>query len=418
MNPTTFLSAARGAVHLFTVMALLASSPVFAVSLESLETPAAASSLAPRLAPMEGDRAVLSWLERDAAGHRLVFSEFDGEGFGKARTIASGNFFANWADTPGLVTTPEGPWFAHWLERSGQGTYAYDVRVAVSLDRGVNWSDSFTPHRDGTLTEHGFVSGFLPGAGRLGLAWLDGRETAPAEADQPAGHEHHGQHGAMTLRTATVGPDGSLADEALLDGRVCDCCNTGAALTEDGPVVVYRDRSEDEVRDTYLVRRTEVGWSDPVRVHEDGWRIAGCPVNGPAVIARGREVIVAWFTLGDDAVPRVRLARSGDAGRSFETPLTLDEGEALGRVDLAWAGDGFVMVWMNQRDGGVMRLAHFEGWGEPAAIHDLTALDSGRGSGFPRLLGLADGSMLLAWTDSGEGAQASRVRVGRLRLDD
>ena len=78
---------------------------------------------------------------------------------------------------------PRGPLAAE--ERTG--TYAYDVRLAYSKDEGRSWSPSFTPHTDGTRTEHGFASLFeMPGAG-LRLVWLDGRATKPS-----AGHAGHG----------------------------------------------------------------------------------------------------------------------------------------------------------------------------------------------------------------------------------
>ena len=38
-----------------------------------------------------------------------------------------------------------------------------------------------------------------------------------------------------------------------IDARVCDCCQTDAAMTSEGAVLIYRDRSDDEIRD--LLRR-------------------------------------------------------------------------------------------------------------------------------------------------------------------
>ena len=58
----------------------------------------------------------------------------------------------------------------------------------------------------------------------------------------------------MTLRAAFIDKKGNKINEWELDGRVCDCCQTTAAITNDGPVVVYRDRSDDEVRDMSIVR--------------------------------------------------------------------------------------------------------------------------------------------------------------------
>jgi hypothetical protein len=219
-------------------------------------------------------------------------------------------------------------WAAQWLEQRPDNVYSYDVRVAVSTDQGRSWSTPMTPHDDGTPTEHGFVS--LAGAkGGVTAIWLDGRNTGGG--DHMA--EHDAAAGAMTLRTAMIDSQGRVSGgEAELDARVCDCCQTDAAQSAEGLVVAYRDRDEGEVRDISVVRATDAGWSAPTRVHRDDWRITACPVNGPAVAAHGRTVAVAWFTAPDQ--PRIRLAFSDDAGRSFAPPLDIDAGRVAGRVDL------------------------------------------------------------------------------------
>ena len=52
----------------------------------------------------------------------------------------------------------------------------------------------------------------------------------------------------MTLRAASINNNNQILEEYLLDARVCDCCQTDVAMTQDGPIVIYRDRSEDLVR--------------------------------------------------------------------------------------------------------------------------------------------------------------------------
>lgn len=391
-----------------------------AIQLEVIETPAQAHSLAPRLVATEKDTIVLSWLEATETGHRFMLAEFDGEQFGTAQTVAQGDdFFANWADTPGIRVTEDGTWLAHWLVRSGRGTYAYDVVMAISHDRGRHWSSPFSPHDDGTLTEHGFVSTFpVPGrSDSAGAIWLDGRETQPAEVDQTDNHHHHHGSGNMTLRTAQINRDGVIEHPQLLDERVCDCCSTAAAVTDEGVVVVYRDRTEDEVRDISIIRQDGSGWTEPVPVHQDGWVIAGCPVNGPAVIAQDRQVVVAWFTLADD-IPRIHLTQSSDGGRSFSVPTALDPGTAIGRVGLAWVEDGFVLTWMAQTDDlGVLRLAQFNAGGKQVAQADLTTLDQGRISGVPVILSGADSKVWISWTE-GHGEPAKpKVFYGKLLLN-
>jgi len=172
------------------------------------------------------------------------------------------------------------------LQSNGPDTMAYEVGISRSLDGGESWSESVVPHGDGTQTEHGFVSLVPEADGGFTAVWLDGRNTGDRSA---------GTRPPMTLRSARFDGDGIEGPEALLDPRICDCCQTSAAYFGDNLVVAYRDRSEDEIRDIWSVRRTPEGWQDPVRVAHDDWQIPGCPVNGPAVAAGENGGAVAWF---------------------------------------------------------------------------------------------------------------------------
>ena len=73
--------------------------------------------------------------------------------------IAQGkNWFVNWADFPSIVSVDSSFLLAHWLQKSADGTYDYDVRISRSNDGGQSWSPSIIPHKDGINAEHGFVS--------------------------------------------------------------------------------------------------------------------------------------------------------------------------------------------------------------------------------------------------------------------
>lgn len=389
-----------------TIALLFAAITVSAAQVAQIDSPAAAGSLAPSIAPLADGRLVLSWLEPVEVGHALRFSVLDGDGFGPVGTIARGeDWFANWADTPGLFVLPGGDWVAHWLVKSGSSTYAYDVNVARSPDGGATWSAPIVPHLDDTPTEHGFVSYFAESDHAVGVVWLDGRRMHAASEGE----------GAMTLRTAVIGRDLGLGEQVLLDERVCDCCQTASARTASGPVVVYRGRSRGEVRDHFVVRRTASGWSEPERVHEDNWRIGGCPVNGPAIIADGERVAVAWFTMPEEA-PRVHVAISRDGGKSFERIDTLGEGTALGRVDLALSERGFVLSWVDRAgSAAALELVDYDWRGRRLATAALDGLDAGRASGFPRLGVLRGCRPVIAWT--GRKNDVQRVRVARIDAD-
>ncbi len=228
------------------------------LTIRASDSPALGDSREPELNATPDGRILLSWVEKiDAKRYALRTSTQDGNGWSPAQTVAEGeNWFVNWADFPSVVVLDDGSLAAHWLVKSGSGTYAYDVNIARSRDGGKSWGKPIVPHRDNTQTEHGFVSLIpLPG-GRLGAAWLDGRNMKNMKhgGDAPAFES-------MTLRYASMDADGKLSDEAQLDERVCECCQTSAALTSEGVIVVYRDRSEAEARDIYVVKQVNGGWS-------------------------------------------------------------------------------------------------------------------------------------------------------------
>jgi hypothetical protein len=370
-----------------------------------LASPAGDGSVGANLFAAADGRIFLSWIDRLGPGRdALRFSVLEGGRWSRPQQVAEGdNWFVNWADFPSVVALPDGSLAAHWLVRSAAAPYAYDVRIARSTDGGSHWSEPVVPHRDGTATEHGFVSLLPARDGRLGAAWLDGRNTGGGDGE----HGHAG--GAMTLRYAAIGADGRLTGEALLDARVCDCCQTGAAMTAEGPLIVYRDRSEREERDIAMVRLRDGRWSEPRPLPRDGWRIDGCPVNGPAIAAQGRRVAVAWFTAAREQ-PRVRIAFSADAGASFGEPVTVDDGRPQGRVDLVLLADGSAVVsWIeSSATGSSLRLRRVRPDGTRGPASTVVPEDGRLANGFPRLA-LEDGQRLVvAWT-----AQ-DRVRTARV----
>ena len=378
-------------------------------TLIEIASPAGVDAAMPQLAVTPDGRVLASWLEKTADGHRFRFAALEGDAWSAPVTIAEGDrFFANWADVPSIAALADGALAAHWLERSGPGTYAYDVRVRLSRDGGATWSAPVSPHRDGTESEHGFVSMFDQPGGGLGLIWLDGRAMA-GHGDGMAGMQAE-----MSLRATSF--DGDVPrPETLVDGRVCECCPTTAAPIAGGVVVAYRDRSPDEVRNIAVARLSDRRWSEPVHVHDDGWEIPGCPVNGPALASDGEaRVALAWFTAPDDR-PRVHVAFSADGGRSFSGPVAVDDGAPLGRVDAVLLDDGSALVsWLEQTTGGAeLRVRHVGPDGPRGPSVGIAGVAATRTSGYPRMVRAGD-AIVFAWTDAGDpsAVRASRARLG------
>ena len=392
-------------------------------------SPAGPGSLAPHLARTPDGDAVLSWLEpMGADGHAVRFAVLRDTVWSSPVSVAAGSdWFVNYADFPSVVPLAAGRWAAHWLARQPGGAYAYDIAVSLSSDGGATWAEPFSPHDDGTPTEHGFVTLF-PWADALGMVWLDGRntasdgtsspDTAPAEGtsspdtaptdltssaspdmDMQAGEAA----GGMTLRYARFDDAGRQLEGGELDNLVCDCCQTDVAMSADGPVVAYRDRSATEVRDISVVRHAAGSWSAPLTISDDNWQIAACPVNGPAIDADGNVLVVAWYAAPERS-SRVKMAWSRDGGRSFSAPVIVDEGAVSGRVDIALLdAETAAVSWVGKTADGVaqVRLRHMRIDGAARPIRVVAEGDFSRGTGFPQMIDTPSG-LVFAWPEAGE----------------
>lgn len=374
--------------------------------LQAWTLPAGPGSAQPGLSLAPDGRLLLSWME-SVQGRRTRFQYADFTPAGQwqiTKTIAIGSsFFVNWADTPHMIATPNGALWVQWLQKSAEAPGAYDVMLATSRDDGGSWDPPVRPHTDGTASEHGFVSLWAQGDDKVGIAWLDGRSTvaAPKHGDDP--HAHHG--GATMLRGAVFDLALATQGDMQIDPMVCDCCQTDAAMTSEGALLVYRGRTSAEIRDIQTTRFDGKTWTTPKPVAADHWKMPACPVNGPSVAARGEQAVVGWYTAVNDT-PTVQLARSTDAGDTFGAPVVLDQGEAVqGRISVAMDAGNVWVLWLREdASGQSLWLARYT----PDLSRQLEKVEvaklhaRGRGTGFPQLA-LRDGMAYMAWTDSVDG---------------
>lgn len=368
----------------------------------AVDPPTAPGAASPNLVATP-DGAMLTWIEpvnAASSAHRLRYSRLGITGWSTPTTITEGSaLVANWADVPSVVRQADGVLVAHWAEKTSvPAARGYDVVLGRSTDGGTTWNRIGLANRDGTDSEHGFVSLVADGEATLAL-WLDGRATAT-------------EGGATSLRAARVAE--TVGRDFVVDDRVCDCCATSAVATARGPVVVYRDRTADELRDPWAVRRVGGVWSAPAPVHVDGWRVTGCPVNGPAVDASGQVVAAAWYTAAAPG-PRIQVAFSTDAGAAFEPPIEVDAPRAtsspMGRVDLVLdAGGGAVVSWLvSGRDGVHLLARRVARDRRRGSSVQLASLPAAPDVGFPRIARVG-ADLLFCWTDP----RAHAVRVSRL----
>ncbi len=334
----------------------------------------------------------LTWISSDEdMNAELNFRQFkDGDWLNPMTLAVGSDWFVNWADFPTHAISGDQV-LTSYLKKSAGGSYTYDVFLGLQNLSGEKVKEDFILNTDGFKAEHGFVSmvakkddeGFL-------ISWLDGRNTVEKDAD--------GNHKPMTIRFAEITNNGDIINENELDASVCDCCQTSVTNTDKGPLVVYRDRSEKEVRDIYVTRKLDDSWEAPAAVHNDGWVIYGCPVNGPKVVSNSNNIAVSWFTVYDGK-PRVNLSFSKSYGASFDSPVQINDNDAIGRVDIVFLNDTEVLVsYMEQDDFDTyLRLKKVSVDGKVSKPITISKIDSGRNTGVPQLEILND-EIFVVWT--------------------
>ncbi len=413
--------------------------PLGAADWEDLDSPAPPDALGANL-HAAGDTLWLSWIEpidAEVETHAVRVSALRQGTWTEPSDVTRGEgMIASWADFP-RTQVAGGHLYVNTMHRAGDSPWAYETRlwraslagrgstvVRAVQGEGAGGAGAQAPsgvgsgnrllsfdalgvvHSDGTPTEHGFVSMVPEGAG-IRLFWLDGRAG-------PTG----GSTAVYSTTADAATAAGGVPEAEQVDPRVCDCCQTAAAVSGDGALVVYRDRDDAEVRDISIARRTEAGFQAPHAVHEDAWTIAGCPVNGPSIAADGDDVWVTWFTGADGG--SVRLARSRDGGATFTDPVTIDEAQPPGRVSLTAIhadGDttGVLVVWMARANGGEIRARFVGNDGVPAAPTRVASSGTDRDHGFP-VVAEHEGHVYVAYRTVEDGL--GRIRIRRVSTSD
>jgi hypothetical protein len=374
------------------------------LEVEPVPLPAAAGSFIPQLTSSPAG-VIASWTEMAGDTATLKFSERTSSGWSPAATAASGkNWFVSPADAPSVLKLSSGTLVADWFVATRIEIEAYDTLMSYSKDGGRTWAPPFKPNRDKTTTQHGFASVVeLPDKG-VGVVWLDGRDNENNTTD-PEG-------GVMFLRYTSFDANWKPGPDAAVNRRVCECCQTALAVTSDGVLTAFRDRSDKEIRDIAVSRLDSGKWTDAQVVHADNWEIDSCPVNGPAMSARGRDVAVAWFTgKGDEG--HAYAAFSRDAGRTWSTPVRLDERESTGHVDIELLEDGSAAAsWVEYADGRQrFTVRRIQPSGPASAPVVIAGSGSGRVTGYPRMARNGD-ELVFAWT---ENAKANEESTGQVK---
>ena len=348
------------------------------------------SNAQPNLVSSNGSL-TLSWISsKEENKASLNYSRYMEGRWIKPQVIASGSdWFINWADFPAHAINQDLIITSH-LKKSASGKYTYDVVLNLQKLSGEKIKEDFLLNTDGVKAEHGFVSIIANNKKGFFITWLDGRNTIEKKLD--------GDHKPMTIRFAEITDKGDVIKESELDASTCDCCQTSIAITNDGPIVVYRDRGEKEVRDIYSVKNINGTWEEPNVVHDDGWIINGCPVNGPKVAVNSKDLAIAWFTVSNDN-PLVNVSFSKNNGNSFGAPVKVNDHDAIGRVDVSFLNDEEVIVSYMEVDdiGTYLRIKKVSFDGKISEPITISKIDGGRNTGVPQLE-IIDSEIFIVWT--------------------
>ena len=383
---------------------------------EGWEPPISAISVSPNLSLDKKGSPILSWMRVDGETVYLEYARLESKQWSPPITVSSGgNWLVNRADFPSVVQLTDSLWAAHWLVFTDPSTFAYDVFISLSRDGGKTWEEGFSPHTDGTISEHGFVS-FFADESDVGVVWLDGRNMLGGHANEAAQHVHSEGIDGMALRSTKFTSMGLISDDQEIDDLVCDCCQTDISETPDGPILVFRNRTENEHRDIYFSRMINGQWSKSKPVAVDNWLIGGCPVNGPSVAANQNKTAVAWYTQAK-GFGEVKVALSDNGSDNFNSPINIDTGEdVLGQVGLAPLEEGgFVISWMTHKEGtsGELRVQYIDDLGVTSQSIVKENISNTRIAGLPQMV-LHDENIVLAWTGGSNFQKSVEVKKTRL----
>ena len=307
---------------------------------------------------------------------------------------SSTDWFVNWADFPRITTNNQKGISVHYLEKSSSETYSYDIKVMNSKDEGNSWNNPMKLHNDNTRTEHGFVSTINYNNNFLST-YLDGRQNELAK-------ENKNLKPQMTLRATSYNIDGVILMDELIDNKVCDCCQTDIALTSDNsPITVYRDRSNNETRDIYYSYYKNSKWSNPLPVFNDNWIIGGCPVNGPAISTFNNSSSLIWYT-EIDGESKIKIAFTDDITKGFDDPILINANNPLGRVDIEMINENSSIIsYMDYiNDKAYLKLQKIDRYTDINKSIIIDEISNTRSSGFPKINIIDNDKTIISWTDS------------------
>ncbi|MBM3762077.1 MAG: exo-alpha-sialidase [Acidobacteria bacterium] len=353
---------------------------------QQLTPPVAKESGMPFLVSAPNGNIYLSYIDYlGADGHALRFTTFDGKQWSRPETIAEGkNWFINWADFPSLAIEPDGNLLAHWLTRSTVGgKYGYGIRIARRNAATRQWTEIHGISLEEPKDYAGFLT-FLPNASAA--IYLAPPESGPDDSHR------------KTVRFVELK---GKPTEVEIDPDACSCCQTAVAMTPKGLVAAYRDHRQGEIRDISISRLAEGKWSKPEILHQDRWKINGCPTDGPAIATHQNNTAISWLTRANDQ-PKVQVALSRNSAQTFNKPIRVDDGNPLGRATITnLDSNHFLIIWIEKtgtNGEAEIRIKRLSVDGRLSEALVIARTNTARTTGFPKIA-VSGKQILTAWRD-------------------
>jgi len=212
--------------------------------------------------------------------------------------------------SPSVAMTRSGI-YALWQEQGADGS------LKIMSARSLTWGESFEKpvqvSDTGARAYRGFPSVGVAPNGDIYAVWLDERDITDPNQDTSAVYLAK-----STDQGAVFAPNVRVGDQT------CPCCRPSLAFGANGDVfVAWRRVFPGEIRNIVVSTSQDGGrtFGEPVKVHEDGWEIKGCPDSGPSLVESNGRLWIAWMTAGKDNRARILVSRSDEAARSFEKPI-------------------------------------------------------------------------------------------------
>jgi len=378
------------------LVAVAATASPQALKLDPVPNPSGAESLQAHWGTASDGSPLLSWLEKSKGDSlSLRYSIRRGAQWSEPRTIvANRQFFRQPAESPSVISFPNGSLLAEWVELPPGSGEAENLYVSASRD-GMKWTTPVMAHKDRSPVQHALASMTASGEDEASLVWLEALK---------------GEDAPSALKRTVVSSNGTVVKEESLDSDVCTCCPTSIVKTSKGLLVAYRDHSPKDIRDIGVIRFENGRWQPSRILNDDKWEINACPVNGAAAAAKNNRVAIAWYTEAQDS-PRTQLAISNDGGGTFSKPVRISTGNSFGHTSVALDDSGIAIVsWLEEGSGdGVRLLARQVTSAGVAGPVVEVAKGAQRGIGYPRLLQVGSETWI-AWGNSGN----TKIQTARL----